>query len=313
MEKLLMTISKNVKIDLSEKIPDIMEGIIMRELLKEVHKYKITMSGDRWTTRVPDPTKPKGLRQVKKKSRADLYKYLLEFYAIAETSKDITFGELFTEWIEYKRQFVGAKNKGLSPSTIRRYERDYANYLAASNLAGNNVNKITAVFLQSELKNIIEINGGNKNHRAMYMKCFKNIFGYINEMYEYAIQKQYVTEAPIKYVDKRLLLTFCEPDPIKPDKDRVLTTREMSALFTAVMGHERRHCRYMPNYAIELAMLTGMRVGEIAALHWTDIDDEYIHVNYSEHRLDYVDRPCEYVIGEPKNRKHRHIPITPET
>ena len=89
--EILLKLICNGKINVSEKIPaNITEGI-MRELLKEVHKYKITMSGDRWTTRVPDPTKPKGLRQVKKKSRADLYKYLLEFYAIAETSKNITF------------------------------------------------------------------------------------------------------------------------------------------------------------------------------------------------------------------------------
>lgn len=47
----------------------------------------------------------------------------------------------------------------------------------------------------------------------------------------------------------------------------------------------------MPDYAIELALLTGMRVGEIAALHWSDIDNKHIHVDFSEHRIDYKDRP----------------------
>ena len=56
--------------------------------------------------------------------------------------------------------------------------------------------------------------------------------------------------------------------------------------------------------------MTGMRVGELAALHWSDIDDDWIHVDYSEHRLDYVDRPSEIVVGEPKNYKHRKIPMT---
>ena len=67
----------------------------------------------------------------------------------------------------------------------------------------------------------------------------------------------------------------------------------------------------MPDYAIELAILTGMRVGELSALHWGDIDNYYIHVDYSEHRLDYEDKKSELVIGEPKNCKHRVIPITP--
>ena len=53
-----------------------------------------------------------------------------------------------------------------------------------------------------------------------------------------------------------------------------------------------------------------MRVGEISALHWTDIDSEFIHIDYSEHRLDYADKKCELVIGEPKNGKHRIVPIT---
>jgi integrase len=33
-------------------------------------------------------------------------------------------------------------------------------------------------------------------------------------------------------------------------------------------------------------------------------------VDYSEHRLDYSDRPSEIVVGEPKNYKHRKIPMT---
>ena len=68
----------------------------------------------------------------------------------------------------------------------------------------------------------------------------------------------------------------------------------------------------MPTYAIELAILTGMRVGELAALHWSDIHSGYINIDYSEHRIDHLDRPCELVIAEPKNRKHRKFPIAPE-
>ena len=67
----------------------------------------------------------------------------------------------------------------------------------------------------------------------------------------------------------------------------------------------------MPNYCVELAMYTGMRVGEIAALHWSDVRDR-LYIDYSEHRLDYKDRPSEIIISEPKNKKHRAIPITDE-
>ena len=65
----------------------------------------------------------------------------------------------------------------------------------------------------------------------------------------------------------------------------------------------------MPNYAILLATMTGMRVGEIAALRWESITDNYIMIDFSEHRLDYADK-TEIIIGEPKNFKHRRFPIT---
>lgn len=311
--ELLLKLVCNGRIDLSEIIPaDITEGI-MKSIITEVHHYKITKSGDRWTTRVPDPTCSKGLRQIKKKSQADLYRYLLDFYGIIE-SRDITFTHLYREWAEYKRQFVGTKNKGMSTSTIKRYEKDFENYFENSTLANMKIAKITPDILQTSFKEIIEFNKDNKDHRAMYEQCFKNIYGYISDMYKYAVQKKYVKESPIKYVDKRLLLTFCEPDPVKTkdDKDRVLTIAEMNTLFAAVTVHKQKYPGYAPDYAIELVALTGMRVGEIAVLRWSDIRNGYIYVDHAEQRLDYSDKHREYIVGEPKSRKHRRIPITPE-
>ena len=58
------------------------------------------------------------------------------------------------------------------------------------------------------------------------------------------------------------------------------------------------------------AIPKGMRVGELAALHWSDVDDDFIHINYSEHRLDYSYKKSELEIGESKNGKHREIQMT---
>lgn len=280
------------------------EDIIMNTI-ERIHKYKITKTSDgRYTTYVPDKTKPNGLKQVRRYSQAKLYKFLLEFYGIKEEKK-ILYSDLFMEWIDYKRNFVGANNKGLSQSTIRRYERDYDNYLASTEIVMKNIADITSIDLETALKSIIE---NNKMHAA----CFKNLFGYVKNSFEYAWRKQYIQNNPICYVDKDFLLTFCIPDEPKIDEDRVLTIQEFSSLKKAVLNHESKHPLYMPDYAIELAMLSGMRVGEISVLMWTDIRDGYIYIDRAEQRLDYSDRVCEIVIGEPKNRKHRKFPITPE-
>lgn len=69
---------------------------------------------------------------------------------------------------------------------------------------------------------------------------------------------------------------------------------------------------FVQNYAIELATMTGMRVGELAALKWECVQDDFLRIDYSEHRIDYEDKPCEYYIGEPKNCKHRTFPMSDE-
>ena len=67
----------------------------------------------------------------------------------------------------------------------------------------------------------------------------------------------------------------------------------------------------MPDYAIELAAFTGMRVGELSALHHVSINRRtgFLEIDYSEHRIDYEDH-SEYVIDEPKNLKHREFPLS---
>ena len=62
-------------------------------------------------------------------------------------------------------------------------------------------------------------------------------------------------------------------------------------------------------YAVQLAMLTGFRVGELAALRWDSITDDYIIVDKSEK---YNRKTREYYIDKTKNKKIREYPITPE-
>lgn len=94
--------------------------------------------------------------------------------------------------------------------------------------------------------------------------------------FAYARRSEYIQKDPAELIDKRLLLSMCVFTPPKNDSDRILTMDEMSELRKATIKHEEEYPLYMPDYAIELAMFTGMRVGEISALHWSDIDNDFI-------------------------------------
>lgn len=281
---------------------------LMEKILKDIHHYKVTRTKDgRWSTYIPDHTKPHGRRYVKKRSQAELNKFLLVFYKICDGASLMTFGELYTEWVAYKKQFVGASNRkrSLSPSTIRRYERDYANYIKGTELDKMLICEVTGPKLEMMLVDII------KKH-DLAEKCAGNMTGYVRQAFEYARRSQYIMSDPADLIDRQLILSTCRFVPPKPDTERVLTVKELKQLYDAVILQQKKHPKYTPNYAIELAILTGMRVGEIAALHWEDIDEECIHIDYSEHRFDYSDRPSEIVIGEPKNGRHRTVLLTTE-
>lgn len=85
---------------------------LMEKILKDIHHYKISKTKDgRWSTYIPDQTKPYGRRHVKKRSQAELNKFLLGFYKICDGASLMSFGELYAEWMAYKKQFVGASNR----------------------------------------------------------------------------------------------------------------------------------------------------------------------------------------------------------
>lgn len=281
---------------------------LMTTIIDTIHHYAISQTSDgRYTTYIEDATKPNGRRQVRRKSKTELYKFLLQLYGVNDKQKDMTFGELFTEWKTYKERFISAPNKkkSLSPATIARYERDYKRFFQDTSFERMSIHKITTPKLQMILADIIE-NG------KMNEQCAKNVIGYVINAFAYARRQEYIQKDPAELIDKNLLLSLCTFVPPKSDSDRILTVDEMTKLQEATRRHEAEYPLYMPDYAIELAMLTGMRVGELSALHCSDIDNDFIHVDYSEHRYDYEDKKSELVIGEPKNGKHRVIPITPQ-
>lgn len=284
---------------------------IMKTLFDSVHHFDIYQAKDgRWVTYVPDPTRPNGRRDVKRKSKADLYKFLIGFYGVVANNPNavnLKFEELFKEWVEYKKQFIGVENskKSLSPLTIRRYELDFDRYIDGTDFAKMDMTSITATDIEKFLLKAIA------KHK-MSDTCANNVIGYFNQAFAYARRSRYLSENPMDLVDKTLLLAGCAVSAPKADQDRILSPKELASLKDVLLKQEELNPGYMPNYAVELAMLTGMRVGELAALKWSCVDDMYIHIDFSEHRLDYKGMPIQYVVGEPKNRKHRVIPITPE-
>jgi len=280
---------------------------IMSNILTNVHKHKISKGRDgRWNTRVPDKTKPNGLRSVKKNSQTELFAYLIDFYGLTEANKILD--EVYKEWVEYKKSFVGAKNKALSISTITRYLTDYENTFDTNKIIHKDISSINSIELETAFQNVI------KEH-SLRMSYFKNVFSAFTQMFDYAERCDYIIKNPMKKINKDDLLKFCEPDAItlKPDNEIVMSDKQCEILLQEIAERLREKPEYSLLYAVLLSYFTGMRPSEIVALHWSDIRNGYIYVDYAEHRLDFYEdgkKWQEYIIAEPKCRKHRVIPIS---
>ncbi len=83
----------------------------------------------------------------------------------------------------------------------------------------------------------------------------------------------------------------------------------MEQLYKRFYEDYRDHPNYIPTYAVHLASLTGMRVGELSALSWEDITNDYIIIRKSEK---YNRIAKQYFIDKTKNGKERIFPITEE-
>ena len=90
------------------------------------------------------------------------------------------------------------------------------------------------------------------------------------------------------------------------------------------ISHQRKLMQYVTdnftfrNLGIYICLSTGMRIGEVCALKWSDIDlgTETIHVNRTIERIYIIEgdeRRTELVIGTPKTKNSiREIPICKE-
>lgn len=102
------------------------------------------------------------------------------------------------------------------------------------------------------------------------------------------------------------------------------TEQKSKELEVLSISHQKKLMQYVTdnftfrNLGIYICLSTGMRIGEICALKWNDIDigTETIHVNRTIERIYIIEdgeRRTELVIGTPKTKNSiRDIPISKE-
>lgn len=220
----------------------------------------------RWEGRYPKGKKANGktkygsvygktLQEVRKK----LYPLKVKYQQIQKTQ-----GETTTTLEEWGYQWLKLVQSNVKESTYANYEHKLFHYVLdkIGQYGLNELNEEVAEELLASLK-----------QRALKPSTIQSIFRITKQCIHAALRKKLIKENPFT------LVTL--PKVVKK-RDQALTKQEQRRLET--VAHSEKKGKGLP---VLLALHAGLRIGEIAALTWQDIDfdNQLIHVQSTVQRI----------------------------
>ena len=206
------------------------------------------------------------------------------------SSKPITVSRLYNEWLESRR-------KKIKQSTFVNYQVLYQNHI--SSFFGSMRAEEVSVFEVNRWINSLLENGNKKSGEGLSSKSVQAILIIFKSIYDYG-EKVYSIKNPTKNVALPKL---------NQTEITVFSTEEIS------MIKDKLFCDEPKRLGIVLCLFTGMRIGEICALKWEDIDFETlsVHVSKTLQRIKNTDADFPktvLIIDAPKSEKsNREMPI----
>ena len=282
-------------LELADNTHDLSMTKQLKDILAVLHPYKITApksEGKRWQTYVKNKD---GCRKlVQAPTEHELLVKLAEHYCINENLENLTFYNLFLEWLEYYKSISESTN------TSKRHLQRYNKYFATSKLHNMKLKNIDEIILEQECNRIIKENN-------LTRKEWTNAKTILNGMYKYAIRKKYISENPLTNV----MITVKYKQVIKKTgKTETYNTEELKALndYLDTMYAETHDSSFI---AVKLNFLLGLRVSELVALKWDDIEDEkHIHVMREEVRNQETGELL--VVDHTKTNQDRFVALIPK-
>lgn len=211
--------------------------------------------------------------------KAKQQQYLLHTTKTIYSSINLTVNALVGEWLNSIKNQVKA-------NTYQKYEGICKNHII-NELGSISVNLIS---------NYTIINYTNKlKEKSLSAKSINDILIVLGLAFKYADEEYKISTPKIRYIKEE-----------KKDM-RVLSVDEQTKL-TAYLNTNIN----IYKFGILLALYTGIRVGELCALQWDDITDDYIQINKTMARVKTENGKTEIKIGSPKSDSSKRLIPTPQ-
>ncbi|MCD8013436.1 MAG: tyrosine-type recombinase/integrase [Lachnospiraceae bacterium] len=282
---------------------DVLEKMKQKEresLVASCHSYKIWQSTDgRWRTYIADDSNPRGRRLVIKTSKKTLEEFLIDHYQAeseADKMKRYTLRTLYPEWKEYKRLHTTAE------TYISRIDTDWKTYYMGTEIIDVPIRKLDKLALDNWAHQLIKDHDMTKNQ-------YFNVTVIMRQALHYAVDSGIIEVSPfdaVKIDGKRLFRKVKK----KPDYTQVFTKEEAKLMSELAWEDYHNHVKVydLAPIALLFQMQTGLRIGELVTVKFSDIESpDYLHVQ----RM--IRRDTNEVVEHPKSEcGDRYVPLTSE-
>ena len=245
-----------------------------KEEILSKHKYKIFQGSDgRWKTTVPDETKKSGRRIIAKSDYNDFINELVAFYdSIEDNNNSIneslcTLSDILPKWLELKEVHTD------SGSYIKRIYVDWNKYYKGKDIANIPVQNMTQIYLDKWVHQTIKDYNLTRNQ-------YYNMSIIIRQCLDYCCKLNILQSNPFRDVkiNKKLFRKVRKPK----SKTQVFLVKEQLLLFNEANNSFLRCPKCTTPLMIMFNFFLGLRIGELTALKWSDIEDNYLYVHRSE-------------------------------
>ena len=232
-----------------------------REEYLQNHDAKIWQSNKgRWYTYLITED---GRRQITASSLKDLEDKIVNHYK--EIENDPTLDMVFYEWLADRLKF-----NEISKGTYDRYVNDYIRFFKDSEIKSVKIKRINEDDLDEFIRESI-------TEKDLSQKAYSNLRTIVRGMFKYAKRRKY-TDINISAFFQDIDLAKRMFKRVKHDPEsQVFSETEIPRLIEWLDTHPR-----VSNYGVILALQTGLRTAELAALKYSDIQDNVLHVQRQE-------------------------------
>lgn len=295
--EILRFILNNGMIDLDD-VESRMNAMKSQKLLKQ-HKNKVWQGKDgKWRTYLPDTQKGRVLK--KRATEKEIQELIIDYYKGLEKEKEaVSFYDYFLIWKDRQTKI------GVSDATISKYNTDFKRFFLDDSLGFSSLD-----IRKIDDKRIEDYIFRTLDRLHIKYRAFQQMFSMMNNIFRKAKLDKVIKDNPCEYIDIQLYKRKCDDSGFDPEK-RVLDEDGIKRVLDVIRKEHIENPNYIPIYALELALLTGMRAGELAFLRWEHIDYQngYLKVCGSEK---YNQDKKVFFDDKTKTGKERRIPLTEE-